>query len=297
FDVQTLIGSKAKVQNLPMLTSVISRKLQAAFAKELVMPNEKRIKIKHPFTPKAPGTTTTAQTSAAASASVPGAPTATNASATAASNIPQSPTVDPNSPVSQIGPMVAELPPNYNTQLPPPHPMLRSNLQSRATANSNTSPTMGIPPRMYTPEEPTLMGNPILRPSVGAQMPLTQPQQPGFQRAWSPSLSSGYGGLSPQMRPIVGISSSALLGPSMMTNSRIISARPRLGGNNGPFLHTPGLASALASGGSGAGSTVGSHIMHPSSSSRQTDADTDDMQVKDSVRQRVNRVIRTVNES
>ncbi|KAJ1647076.1 ERMES complex subunit mmm1, partial [Coemansia asiatica] len=48
FDVQTLIGSKAKVQNLPMLTSVISRKLQAAFAKELVMPNEKRVKIKHP---------------------------------------------------------------------------------------------------------------------------------------------------------------------------------------------------------------------------------------------------------
>ncbi|KAI8324152.1 hypothetical protein GQ54DRAFT_256945, partial [Martensiomyces pterosporus] len=45
FDVQTLVGSKAKVQNLPMLTSVISRKLQAAFAKELVMPNEKRIKI------------------------------------------------------------------------------------------------------------------------------------------------------------------------------------------------------------------------------------------------------------
>ncbi|ORX67776.1 hypothetical protein DL89DRAFT_225512, partial [Linderina pennispora] len=45
FDIQTLIGSKAKVQNLPMLTSVISRKLQAAFAKELVMPNEKRIKI------------------------------------------------------------------------------------------------------------------------------------------------------------------------------------------------------------------------------------------------------------
>ncbi|KAI9506078.1 hypothetical protein BX070DRAFT_186915, partial [Coemansia spiralis] len=45
FDVQTLIGSKAKVQNLPMLTSVISRKLEAAFAKELVMPNEKRVKI------------------------------------------------------------------------------------------------------------------------------------------------------------------------------------------------------------------------------------------------------------
>ncbi|KAJ2543944.1 ERMES complex subunit mmm1, partial [Coemansia sp. RSA 1933] len=48
FDIQTLIGSKAKVQNLPMLTSVISRKLEAAFAKELVMPNEKRIMIKHP---------------------------------------------------------------------------------------------------------------------------------------------------------------------------------------------------------------------------------------------------------
>ncbi|KAI9473205.1 hypothetical protein BX667DRAFT_470623, partial [Coemansia mojavensis] len=45
FDVQTLIGSKAKVQNLPMLTSVIIRKLEAAFAKELVKPNEKHIKI------------------------------------------------------------------------------------------------------------------------------------------------------------------------------------------------------------------------------------------------------------
>ncbi|KAJ2355808.1 ERMES complex subunit mmm1 [Coemansia sp. RSA 2618] len=53
FDVQTLVGSKAKVQNLPMLTSVIIRKLQAAFAKELVKPNGKRINIKHPFTPKA----------------------------------------------------------------------------------------------------------------------------------------------------------------------------------------------------------------------------------------------------
>ncbi|KAJ1806914.1 ERMES complex subunit mmm1, partial [Coemansia sp. RSA 2598] len=85
FDVQTLIGSKAKVQNLPMLTSVISRKLQAAFAKELVMPNEKRIKIKHPFTPKPPAPPAAANAPPSSTAGI-AASTSASVAANAASN-------------------------------------------------------------------------------------------------------------------------------------------------------------------------------------------------------------------
>ncbi|KAJ2843493.1 ERMES complex subunit mmm1, partial [Coemansia brasiliensis] len=121
FDVQTLIGSKAKVQNLPMLTSVIIRKLEAAFAKELVKPNEKRIKIKHPFTPKP-----------AASGPAPSSPQnqaiSTNEPPVAQpplqhAKTPQSPAQESHRPASPVGPIVAELPPDYNTQLPPPHPL------------------------------------------------------------------------------------------------------------------------------------------------------------------------------
>ncbi|KAJ2867980.1 ERMES complex subunit mmm1 [Coemansia aciculifera] len=292
FDVQTLIGSKAKVQNLPMLTSVISRKLQAAFAKELVMPNEKRIKIKHPFTPKPPGTTaasTTAGTSAHASA----APTAQHQHSHShphQGDIPRSPVLDINQPISPIIPTlaVAELPPDYNTQLPPPHP-LRSTANPRATvavSNNNVSPSMGImplpphPPRMFTPEEHMSTSTHSLR------SPIVRPQQPQpLHRSWSPE--SSIFAMSPQMRPIVGLSSSSVLGPNM-AGSRIFSAGHRLtpGGHSSPLTHTPSLASAFIANG-----------RSTSSASRQNGSETDDLQVKDSVRQRVNRMIRTVNES
>ncbi|PVU85178.1 hypothetical protein BB559_007166 [Furculomyces boomerangus] len=48
-NVQTLIGSQAKLQNLPMLTSLIIRKLRTAFHNELVHPNVKKISLKSAF--------------------------------------------------------------------------------------------------------------------------------------------------------------------------------------------------------------------------------------------------------
>ncbi|KAJ1820581.1 ERMES complex subunit mmm1 [Coemansia sp. RSA 2675] len=281
FDVQTLIGSKAKVQNLPMLTSVISRKLQGAFAKELVMPNEKRIKIKHPFTPKPPGAATSAHASAAPA-------TQHQNPHPHQGDTPRSPALDVNQPISPVVPAltVAELPPDYNTQLPPPHP-LRSTANSRAAVavpNASMSPLLGImplqpqPPRMFTPDEHMSTSTSSLR------SPVVRPQQP-LQRSWSPE--SSIFAMSPQMRPIVGLSSSSVLGPNM-AGSRIFSAGHRLtpGGMASPLTHTPGLASAFAGNGHGT-----------SSAGRRSGTETDDLQVKDSVRQRVNRVIRTVNES
>ncbi|KAJ2228081.1 ERMES complex subunit mmm1 [Coemansia sp. RSA 485] len=287
FDVQTLIGSKAKVQNLPMLTSVICRKLQAAFAKELVMPNEKRFNIKHPFTSKPPAPPTAAAAAAAATSSA-GAnnSSANNANVTA----PQSPPSESNRPTSPMAPRLTELPPDYNTQLPPPHP-LRSNLHSRATANPSSSPQMGIPPRMYTPDEPLAPGAGHARSPVLGAAVIQQPQTP---KAWSPE-SSVYSGITPQIRPIIGISSGHLLGPTIGGHPRIISVGTRLSAAGSSFPQAPaGLASALAyNGGSSA-----SHILRPGSSIKQpADAASDDLQIKDSVRQRVNRVIRTVNES
>ncbi|KAJ1847271.1 ERMES complex subunit mmm1 [Coemansia sp. RSA 2706] len=158
FDVQTLIGSKAKVQNLPMLTSVIIRKLQAAFAKELVQPNEKRIPIKHPFTPKPPAPSHAPSPQAAhfpeSFDSNPGTWQPQPSHPPLHSSVPHMPDQDSNRPASPSGPPVAELPPDYNTQLPPPHP-LRSAANSRATAvgNPSASPMLGHPPRMFTPEE------------------------------------------------------------------------------------------------------------------------------------------------
>ncbi|KAJ2813105.1 ERMES complex subunit mmm1 [Coemansia furcata] len=285
FDVQTLIGSKAKVQNLPMLTSVISRKLQAAFAKELVMPNEKRIKIKHPFTPKPPAPTTSAHASAASTSQHQH-----THSHPQQGDIPRSPVLDTNQPISPIVPTltVAELPPDYNTQLPPPHP-LRSTANSRAAVavpNTNLSPPMGLvalppqPPRMFTPEEHMSTSTHSLR------SPVVRPQQPQpLQRSWSPE--SSIFAMSPQMRPIVGLSSSSVLGPNMV-GSRIFATGHRLasGGLSSPLMHTPSLTSAFVANGRSA-----------SSASRQNGSETDDLQVKDSVRQRVNRMIRTVNES
>ncbi|OMH85755.1 Maintenance of mitochondrial morphology protein 1 [Zancudomyces culisetae] len=49
-DVQTLVGEQAKLQNLPMLTSLIIRKIRAAFANAIVYPNSKRVGIQLPFT-------------------------------------------------------------------------------------------------------------------------------------------------------------------------------------------------------------------------------------------------------
>ncbi|KAJ1739345.1 ERMES complex subunit mmm1 [Coemansia sp. RSA 1086] len=249
FDVQTLIGSKAKVQNLPMLTSVIIRKLEAAFAKELVKPNEKHIKIKHPFTPKS-----------AASGPAPSSPQAQVMSAREplSAQLPSQHVKTPQEshrPASPIGPIVAELPPDYNTQLPPPHP-LRSNTNSRATA---ASPLLGHPPRMFTPEEPAATN----RHQSGGMAPPLQQQQQQHARSPEPSLFS----MSPRLQPIVGISSGSTLGPSF-ANSRISSS-----GGRHASLHT-----------------------QPAADKQQPDT-SDDMQVKDSVRQRLNRVIRTVNES
>ncbi|KAJ2722966.1 ERMES complex subunit mmm1 [Coemansia sp. Benny D115] len=306
FDIQTLIGSKAKVQNLPMLTSVISRKLQAAFAKELVMPNEKCIKIKHPFTPKPTGPPATTSAPAAAAAASPNqtsnvnGPAAPSLGGNTAANAQRSPTVEANRPSSPLGPIAAELPPDYNTQLPPPHP-LRSNVHSRAaatasamaTGNINTSPTMGVPARMYTPEEPMQMSGSSMRSSMGIPPIPQQPQQSMMQRGWSPDSSVYGGGISPQIRPIVGMSSSTMLGPSIFPASRIITAGSRSVGNYAPYLQPPGLNSVLM-GTSNAPGRLDSRMSVPA---RQQDIDTDDMQVKDSVRQRVNRVIRTVNES
>ncbi|PVU93442.1 hypothetical protein BB561_003277 [Smittium simulii] len=48
-NVQTLLGSNAKVQNLPMLTSIISRKIRNSFIAELVYPNAKRVPLNLPF--------------------------------------------------------------------------------------------------------------------------------------------------------------------------------------------------------------------------------------------------------
>ncbi|KAJ2786203.1 ERMES complex subunit mmm1 [Coemansia javaensis] len=270
FDVQTLIGSKAKVQNLPMLTSIISRKLQAAFAKELVMPNEKRIGIKHPFTPKAAEATTAAAPAA-------GHPQKhqqqqqqrhqhhhhhQHQSQASAHSPPWSPAAEGPRPLSPIGSLVAALPPDYNTQLPPPHP-LRSAAASRAAAPglnaSSNSPLLGQPQRMPAPDEPA--GYPASARTGGI------PQQ-GL-RPWSPdpSLHSA----SPLLRPIVGVSSASALGS----------------GPVGPrFLGAPAPGSSALPG------RVASSLV-----ARRDDSDRDDIQVKDSVRQRVNRVIKTVNES
>ncbi|KAJ1776997.1 ERMES complex subunit mmm1 [Coemansia sp. RSA 562] len=247
FDVQTLIGSKAKVQNLPMLTSVIIRKLQAAFAKELVRPNGKRIKIKHPFTPKP-------ATPAAGAANAPNAQPA---------NAPHSPVPEINRPLSPAGPPVAELPPNYNTQLPPPHP-LRSTANSRAAATGNlsVSPMMGHPPRMFTPDEPI---TPTSR-STHVVSSLLPPQRP-----WSPQ--SPLFSVSPRLRPIIGVTAASTLGPNF-ANSRVSST--------GPYL---------------AGSYVQSPVLPEHGQPASKVDSSDELQVKDSVRQRVNRVIKTVNES
>ncbi|KAJ1680421.1 ERMES complex subunit mmm1 [Spiromyces aspiralis] len=48
-DVQTLIGSKTKVQNFPRLTELIIYKLHTAFSNKLVSPNKARVRVKHPF--------------------------------------------------------------------------------------------------------------------------------------------------------------------------------------------------------------------------------------------------------
>ncbi|KAJ2089823.1 ERMES complex subunit mmm1 [Coemansia sp. RSA 986] len=318
FDIQTLIGSKAKVQNLPMLTSVISRKLEAAFAKELVMPNEKRIKIKHPFTPK-----TAADGPVAATSSPPAHPTKTVAPVPPTQQPyttnaqPRSPAIEANRPTSPIVPFVAELPPDYNTQLPPPH-HLRSSTNSRATVTGakaatqghvhSSSPLLNVPARMYTPEEQARFG---LHPS--RPVPNNSQQQ---QRTLSPEPVINTS--SPQLRPIIGLSSGTSFGP-VVTNPRIISASgARMAGMHGsPFLHSPsGLVASLsgspayasAQGNNAATGTVpaaafasasgSSGGVTGSASNRHNDLDSDDdLKVKDSVRQRVNRVIRTVNES
>ncbi|KAJ2008671.1 ERMES complex subunit mmm1 [Coemansia thaxteri] len=299
FDVQTLIGSKAKVQNLPMLTSVISRKLQAAFAKELVMPNEKRIKIKHPFTPKPHGPATAA-TAANAHVSAAVASPPPQQQQQSRSHVhsypplhqgdpPRSPVLGTDQAISPIIPslVVPELPPDYNTQLPPPHP-LRSAANSRAAMtapNFNVSPTLGVvplhqlppPPRMYTPEEHMSASTHLPR------SPMAQPQQ--LLRSWSPEPS--IFAMSPQMRPIVGLSTGSMLGPSMTSGPRMFGVGQRLApGGYSSLTHTPSMAASFISGGQGA-----------SRSTRQNGSDTDDLQVKDSVRQRVNRVIQSVNEA
>ncbi|KAJ2674215.1 ERMES complex subunit mmm1 [Coemansia spiralis] len=321
FDVQTLIGSKAKVQNLPMLTSVISRKLEAAFAKELVMPNEKRVKIKHPFTPKAAAAAAGGGASTAASTSAHSGPTPGVAAATAINpqHIPlRSPTLETNRPASPMAPpLVAELPPDYNTQLPPPH-HLRSSAHSRAaagsaanaptaTANINASPLMGMPPRMYTPEDPILLGMHPIRPTTSNIQHNSQHQhQHQQQRAWSPEF--GLSTASPQMRPIIGLSSGAGFGP-IMANPRIISASgSRIAGTHGStlFYPPPGLAasfidsqnipSATTTGNTATTSNAG-YSAPIAVLNKQSEPDSDELQVKDSVRQRVNRVLKTVNES
>ncbi|KAJ1800906.1 ERMES complex subunit mmm1 [Coemansia sp. RSA 2399] len=320
FDIQTLIGSKAKVQNLPMLTSVISRKLEATFVKELVMPNEKRIRIKHPFTSKTPSSSELAAAAAAAitTPSLPVHPAKTVAAAAmptqqqhhSSSVLPRSPVVEANRPSSPAAPFVAELPPDYNTQLPPPH-HIRSSANSRATVSGaktsaqghvhSASPLLSVPARMYTPEEPLRFGSHPARPALS----ISQQHQPTF----SPEPVA-----SPQLRPIIGLSSGASFGP-VIANPRIISAAgARIAGMHGsPFLHSPsGLAASLSGspiyssapgggGGNAAAATVATGtegIAAGAASNSYNDPDPgDDLKVKDSVRQRVNRVLRTVNES
>ncbi|KAJ1724822.1 ERMES complex subunit mmm1 [Coemansia erecta] len=293
FDVQTLVGSKAKVQNLPMLTSVIGRKLQAAFAKELVMPSEKRVRIKHPFTPK-PAASPPAASNVPASPPPPQPPSQPPLQ-------PVSPVAEAHRPASPLPPRLAELPPDYNTQLPPPHP-LRSTQHSRAAVGGNSaSPQMGMPPRMYTPEEPVL-----LQPQSQSLQPQPQPR-PMSQRAWSPELSA-YGAGSPQIRPVIGLSSATLLGPmtygpgQFIGAGQFVGAGRRLSSNLGavPAGGSGMLVGSAATATTTAAGAAGAHAMRPGSSARHAttaDADADDMQVKDSVRQRVSRVIRTVNES
>ncbi|KAJ2855405.1 ERMES complex subunit mmm1 [Coemansia erecta] len=327
FDIQTLIGSKAKVQNLPMLTSVISRKLEATFAKELVMPNEKRIRIMHPFTPKTPSSepltaaaaAAAVSAAAAATSSLPVHPAKTVAAAAAptqqqphsASMLPRSPVVEENRPSSPAAPFVAELPPDYNTQLPPPH-HLRGSANSRAMVTGaktsaqghvhSASPLLSVPARMYPPEEPARFGAHPARPVLNN----SQQHQPTF---------SSDPVVSPQLRPIIGLSSGASFGP-VVANPRIISAAgARIAGMHGsPFLHSPsGLVASLsgspiyasAQGGGTSGvnaatsaATGAGDIAAGAASNSHNDSDPgDDLKVKDSVRQRVNRVLRTVNES
>ncbi|KAJ2077041.1 ERMES complex subunit mmm1 [Coemansia sp. RSA 988] len=274
FDVQTLIGSKAKVQNLPMLTSVISRKLQAAFAKELVMPNEKRVPIKYPFTTKPTA-------AAGPSHSDHGPEAATDKAQSQQSNAATtntSPSLGSKRPVSPlIGPPAAVLPPDYNTQLPPPHP-LRSTVNSRATAaNASVSPLLGQPPRMYTPDEPTTPSGRSKSNSISKQ----PSQQQLLQRSWSPETQHLVA--SPHLQPVVGLSSASAFGP-IIGSTRLPSVGPRFAGNRSTFSQSPLLSAANGD--------------QPSpSSANQEYTNDDDLRLKDSVRQRVNRVIKSVNEA
>ncbi|KAJ2704514.1 ERMES complex subunit mmm1, partial [Coemansia spiralis] len=280
FDVQTLIGSKAKVQNLPMLTSVISRKLQAAFAKELVTPNEKQIRIKHPFMASAADQGLAAGSAAGAAAGTHGGrprspgPSAMLQSPSLASQHHGSHKAPrlPRPGGSPIGPLVAELPPDYNTQLPPPHP-LRSTVASRAAAPSSiASPPAGHLPHMFASDDPA--GH-AARPVVGGS---TQQQ---FMRPWSPD--SQLHPASPLLRPLVGISSASPLGAAL-AGSRMPNVGPRFPGSYDIPLHSPGLAPA-----SGTPSTLAPARLDATSHG--------DLHAKDSVRQRVGRVIRTANEA
>ncbi|KAJ2800900.1 ERMES complex subunit mmm1 [Coemansia guatemalensis] len=276
FDVQTLIGSKAKVQNLPMLTSVISRKLQSAFAKELVMPNEKRIPIKHPFTAKPTATAGPGQSDH--SPETAAAADKTQSQQSNAANASLAPFLESKRPVSPLtGPPVADLPPDYNTQLPPPHP-LRSTANSRATAaNASTSPLLGQPPRMYTPDEPT---TPPGRPTSNSNSKQPSQQQP-LQRSWSPETQHRLA--SPRLQPVIGLSSAAAFGP-VIGSARLPSVGPRFAGSRSAFSQSPLLSAAAGD--------------QPSpSSANQEYLDDDDLRLKDSVRQRVNRVIKSVNEA
>ncbi|KAJ2520779.1 ERMES complex subunit mmm1 [Coemansia sp. RSA 1939] len=335
FDIQTLIGSKAKVQNLPMLTSVISRKLEATFAKELVMPNKKRMKIKHPFTPKTSpdggASSSTSLSAANASKTTTFAPPAQQSYS--ANPLPRSPVIETNRPTSPVAPFVAELPPDYNTQLPPPH-HLRGSTNSRAAANGakptaqgsihNASPIMNVPARLYTPDESARAAShpPFL--ASGANQQQHQHQQHGR------SSELSFNTASPQLRPVVGLSSGTSFGP-LIANPCIISATGgRIAGMyNSPLFTSPSMPGALFPGnpmyppppannvaaavalpvsasnlasGTGIKNTGSVSGAAPTLSNRHSiidsaESDNDELKVKDSVRQRVNRVLRTVNES
>ncbi|KAJ1733305.1 ERMES complex subunit mmm1 [Coemansia biformis] len=287
FDVQTLIGSKAKVQNLPMLTSVICRKLQAAFAKELVMPNGKQIQIKHPFMSKAAdpaaaadsagvGNAAPAQSGRTQSPGPPAMPPQPLPQSRSAQHAPRSPDIGDPRPLSPIGPLVAELPPDYNTQLPPPHPLRITPTSRAAVPNTSTSPPTRHPPRVVIPDEPLAASGHTPRTAVSSSL-----QQQQYLRPWSPD--SMLYPASPHLRPIVGMSSASALGPTV-AGSRILNAGPRLPGGHSALLHPFGLALA-----------PGSQATQPPAA--PAGADHDDLQVKDSVRQRVSRAIKTVNEA
>ncbi|PIA16574.1 hypothetical protein COEREDRAFT_81226 [Coemansia reversa NRRL 1564] len=276
FDVQTLIGSKAKVQNLPMLTSVISRKLQAAFAKELVMPNEKRVPIKHPFTPKptaAAGPGHSDHGSEAAAAAEKAYSHQSNVA-----NTSLSPSLESKRSVSPLaGPPVADLPPDYNTQLPPPHPLRSTDNSCAAAANTSVSPLLGQPPRMYTPEGPTTPPGRFISNSI----PMQPLQQHLLQRPWSPESQLRIA--SPRLQPVVDISSASAFGPAI-ASARLPSVGPRFANGRSAFSQSPLMSTA-------------SRDQSSPSSTNQEYTDDDNLRLKDSVRQRVNRVIKSVNEA